>query len=233
MRRLRSSLQYKMAKNLAVSSPPPSRVASDASDDSSGSSGASEGGRHEGGGLLTIMSIVYTRLVYLAFVLQLRLFCGVPYIGPALTLLLSALLHSFDSFEFVWELQGYSVAERFGLIEKHWHFFTGYGSVLAALSLRLRFWDLFVVRSVRLAHRIAHRATPHTFCSPSRVCVCDAGCPSLASLMNLQMLYPFYIANAPHARFHSRKAIRSLPVFQIPLVVFNFCLHLAAVKIGA
>ena len=65
--------------------------------------------------------------------------------------------------------------------------------MLALLSMRLRFWDLFVVRAC---------------------------------------LYPFYIANAPHARFLARKAARPLPVFQVPLVVFNFCLQAFAMKIG-
>ena len=87
-------------------------------------------------------------LIYVAFMLQLKLLCSVPYIGTALTLLLSALLHAFDSFEFLWDAQGCSVAEKFGLIEHHWPFFTGYGALLAALSIRLRFWDLFAVRTV-------------------------------------------------------------------------------------
>ena len=51
------------------------------------------------------------------------------------------------------------------LIEGHWLYFLGYGGLLASASLRLRFWDLFVLRAV---------------------------------------LYPLYIANAPHARFASR-----------------------------
>ena len=143
--------------------------------------------------MLSFTSIVYTRLIYLVFVLQIRLFCGVPFVGPVLTLVLSALLHAYDSFEFIWDQQGCGVAERFALIEMHWLYFLGYGGVLAFLSLHLRFWDLFVIRTV---------------------------------------LYPIYIANAPHARFESRRASQPLPVFQLPLLVFNALLQLVAASLA-
>ena len=143
--------------------------------------------------MLSFTSIVYTRLIYLVFVLQIRLFCGVPFVGPVLTLVLSALLHAYDSFEFIWDQQGCGVAERFALIEMHWLYFLGYGGVLAFLSLHLRFWDLFAIRTV---------------------------------------LYPIYIANAPHARFESRRASQPLPVFQLPLLVFNALLQLVAASLA-
>jgi len=143
--------------------------------------------------MLSFFSIVYTRLVYLVFMLQIQLICGLPVVGPVLTLVLSALLHAYDSFEFIWNQQGYGVAERFALIESHWVFFLGYGGVLAFLSVRLRFWDLFVVRT---------------------------------------MLYPIYIANAPHARFQSRKAGLRLPVFRAPVLLFNAVLQLVAASLA-
>ena len=83
------------------------------------------------------------------------------------------------------------VAERFALIEGHWLYFLGYGGVLASLSIRLRFWDLFVVRTV---------------------------------------LYCFYIANAPHACFRGRSC-RPLPVFQLPRLLFDAFLQLAALRV--
>mmetsp|Transcript_16557 Transcript_16557/g.42513 ORF Transcript_16557/g.42513 Transcript_16557/m.42513 type:complete len:140 (+) Transcript_16557:1664-2083(+) len=125
--------------------------------------------------------------------LQIRLFCGLPFIGPALALILSALLHAYDSFEFIWDQQGYGVAERFALIESHWVYFLGYGGILASLSLQLRFWDLFALRAV---------------------------------------LYPIYIANAPHACFEKHKARRPLPVFQLPLFLFNCVLQLCAMTLS-
>lgn len=70
---------------------------------------------------------------------------------------------------------------------QHWLFFLGYGGVLASLSITLRFWDLFAIRTV---------------------------------------LYPLYIANAPHTRFESRSC-RPLRVFQLPLFLFNALLHAA------
>ena len=124
---------------------------------------------------------------------QVRLLCGLPLVGTPITLVLSALLHAYDCFEFVWEARGYGVAERFALIEQHWLYFLGYGGVLAALSIRLRFWDLFALRAV---------------------------------------LYPLYIANAPHAHFASRRVERALPVFQLPLVLFNALLQIAAQVVG-
>ena len=89
---------------------------------------------------------------------QIRLFCSVPLIGPVLTIVLSALLHAYDSFEMIWDQQGYGVAERFSLIESHWLYFLGYGAILASLSIQLRFWDLFVLRSVLYPIYIANAA---------------------------------------------------------------------------
>ena len=142
--------------------------------------------------MVVVASTIYTRLVYLAFCVQIKLLCGLPYVGTLLTITLSALLHAYDSFEFVWEHQGHGVAERFALIEQHWLYFLGYGGVLASLSIHLRFWDLFTLRAV---------------------------------------LYPLYIANAPHATFETRRTERPLPVFQIPLVIFNTITQLVAMKL--
>lgn len=64
-----------------------------------------------------LTSMAYTRLIYLAFVVQIRLLCGLPYVGTLVAMVLSALLHAYDAFEFTWEHQGYGVAERFALIE--------------------------------------------------------------------------------------------------------------------
>ena len=185
-----TSLQYKMAKQM---------VAEAAAVSPSGGSGgggvaALRAEKSEGDAMIMVASMAYTRFVYLAFVLQLRVLCALPFVGTALTLVLSALLHAYDSFEFVWEHQGYGVAQRFALIEHHWFYFLGYGGVLASLSIHLRFWDLFALRAA---------------------------------------IYPLYIANAPHARFETRRAARSIPVFQLPLVLFNSILQLAALKLGA
>ena len=124
---------------------------------------------------------------------QIRLFYGVPLVGPLLTIVLSALVHAYDSFELVWDQQGMGVAERFATIETHWLYFVGYGGVLAVLSLYLRFWDLFVVRAC---------------------------------------IYPIYIANAPYACFKAQKC-HPLPVFQMPLLLFNSVLQLVALNLGA
>jgi hypothetical protein len=105
-------------------------------------------------------------------------------------LLLSSLLHAYDSFEMHWEGRGLGVAARFQLIEKHWLYFVGYGGVLAALSARLRFWDLFAIRAV---------------------------------------LYPLYIANAPHADFR-KLSTRRLPVFQACFGAINAALQLAELR---
>ena len=48
----------------------------------------------EGGPMLAITSLIYTRLVYLAFLLQLQFLCSLPWVGVPLTVLLSALLHA-------------------------------------------------------------------------------------------------------------------------------------------
>jgi len=185
-----TTLLFKMAKQMATATPPPPPPPR-----AGGGGGAAAGvtGGEEAGGMVSFTSIVYTRLIYIVFVLQIRLICGVPFIGPMLALVLSALLHSYDSFEFIWEHQGYGVAARFELIESHWLYFLGYGGVLAWLSMRLRFWDLFALRTV---------------------------------------LYPIYIANAPYARFESRKASRSLPVFKLPLLFFNSLIQLTAASIA-
>ena len=75
--------------------------------------------------MVSFASIVYTRLIYLVFVLQIRLICQLPLVGPLLTLVLSALLHAYDCFEFMWDQQGCGVAKRFALIETHWLYFLG------------------------------------------------------------------------------------------------------------
>ena len=103
-----------------------------------------------------------------------RFLTAVPWAGTALTLLLSALVHAYDSFEPHWLGARLSASARFGIVEGHWLYFLGYGGVLAGLSLYLRFWDLFVVRAV---------------------------------------LYPIYIANAPHA-LYERLRCTPLPAFQ-------------------
>ncbi len=152
-----------------------------------------------------------------------RLLCGLPLLGTPLTLLLSALLHAYDAFEFVWEHRRIGVADRFALIEQarqahdethpmtkpiptlnltltlslpsqHWLYFLGYGGVLASLSIHLRFVDLYAIRA---------------------------------------SVYPLYMANAPHATFATTRVHRALPVFQMPLFVFNGLLQLAALRLGA
>ena len=85
--------------------------------------------------------------------------CGLPFVGTLVTLVLSALLHAYDSFEFYLEHRGLAVAKRFELIEGHWLYFLGYGGVLASLSIRLRFVDLFVLRTVAYCFYMAN--APH------------------------------------------------------------------------
>ena len=46
------------------------------------------------------------------------------------------------------------------------------------------------------------------------------------------VLYPIYIANAPHAHFEPRIAPTALPVFQMPLLIFNSLLQLFALRLG-
>ena len=100
--------------------------------------------------LAGVCEIVYTRLVYVVFLVQIRLLSTIPLLGleKGLTLLLSALIHAYDAFEPAWVSQGLGVSQRFTIIETHWLFFLGYGGVLATLSIFLRFWDFFVVRAV-------------------------------------------------------------------------------------
>ena len=43
-----------------------------------------------------------------------------PAVGVGVSLLLSALLHSYDCFEMCWSEQGRDVQQRFRLIEEHW-----------------------------------------------------------------------------------------------------------------
>lgn len=83
----------------------------------------------------------------------------VPVLGVGVTLLLSALLHAYDCFELCWGEQGKDVQQRFRLIEDHWLFFLGYGSLLATLSVLVRFWDLFVIRACLYPMYIAN--APH------------------------------------------------------------------------
>ena len=138
-----------------------------------------------------ILALVYTRLVYVAFLFQVRLFCALPVIGPAVTIILSALLHAYDSFEYCWDELGLGVAQRFRRIEAHWLFFLGYGCVLASLSVMLRFWDVFALRTV---------------------------------------LYPVYIANAPHAHYDALRT-RPLPFFGACFGVINSALQLAELRV--
>ena len=143
-----------------------------------------------------VASVVYTRLVYIAFLLQIKLLAAmlpVPALGVGVTLLLSALVHSYDCFEACWGQQGKEVQQRFQLIEDHWMFFLGYGALLATLSVLLRFWDLFVIRAI---------------------------------------LYPLYIANAPHARFETLRC-RPLPAFQLAFGVINSGLQLVELRTRA
>lgn len=134
-----------------------------------------------------VFELLYARLVYVAFMLQLRLLCRLPIVGSVATLVLSSLLHAYDCFELHWGHRGFSPSERFRLVENHWLYFMGYGSLLAILSMVLRFYDLFVIRTV---------------------------------------LYPIYIANAPHAHFEKLRC-RALPVFQVAFGVINSALQLA------
>ena len=122
-----------------------------------------------------------------------RLLCAVPWAGLPLTLLLSALIHAYDSFEPAWLQRHLGASARFGIVETHWLYFLGYGGILAALSMYLRFWDLFVVRA---------------------------------------LLYPIYIANAPHARYEPLRC-RPLPAFQAAFGVINSALQLADLRLRA
>ena len=59
-----------------------------------------------------VASVLYTRLVYIAFLLQIKLLGALlpfPALGVAATLLLSALVHSYDCFEACWGQQGKDV----------------------------------------------------------------------------------------------------------------------------
>ena len=116
-----------------------------------------------------------------------------PWAGLPLTLLLSALIHAYDSFEPAWLQRHLGASARFGIVETHWLYFLGYGGILAALSMYLRFWDLFVVRA---------------------------------------LLYPIYIANAPHARYEPLRC-RPLPAFQAAFGVINSALQLADLRLRA
>ena len=159
-----------------------------------GSAAAAQAPAGDTGGsdaMIGIAGLVYTRLIYIIFCIQLKLLCSLPLVGPLLTLVLSSLLHAYDCFEFVWDHRGIGVGDRFALIEDHWLYFLGYGGVLASCSLHLRFFDLFVLRAV---------------------------------------LYPLYIANAPHARFAACPC-QPLPVFRPPLAFFNAILQLAALRL--
>lgn len=179
-------IHIKMAKGLSSFSPPREREGTQSA--GAGTQVAPAGG----GAIMGIAGLVYTRIIYVFFCVQLKVLCSLPLVGTALTLVLSALLHAYDCFEFVWDSQGIGVADRFALIENHWLYFLGYGGVLASFSLRLRFFDLFVLRAV---------------------------------------LYPLYIANAPHALF-AHRSCQPLPVFHVPLGVFNAILELATVRLG-
>ena len=91
--------------------------------------------------------------------------------------------------------------------------------MLAALSAGLRFWDLFVLRAVPCPAR----ATADSPSQPTRHARdAPATRPRLARDTTAtatrprhvpQVLYPIYIANAPHARY-SDAPTRRLPVFQ-------------------
>ena len=106
-----------------------------------------------------MIALAYARLVYVAVLLQVRLLYALPVVGPPACVLLSALLHAYDSFELCWSALGLGVGQRFRRIEAHWLYFLGYGGLLAALSAVLRFWDLFALRSVLYCVYIAN--APH------------------------------------------------------------------------
>ena len=172
--------------------------------------------KSDGGGdpLEALTAVLYTRLVYVAFFIQVRLLGQIPYVGRAASLVLSALIHScaaaalararsrrrrshaarhrlrFDCFEMHWGARGKGAVDKFDEIERHWLFFFGYGALLASLSLLLRFWDLFAIRAV---------------------------------------LYPLYIANAPRARYEGY-AVRRLPVFQTVTFALNGGLTMAELQ---
>ena len=46
------------------------------------------------------------------------------------------------------------------------------------------------------------------------------------------VLYPIYIANAPHARFEPMRSPRALPVFAVPLAAWDSGLQLVMMRIG-
>ena len=46
------------------------------------------------------------------------------------------------------------------------------------------------------------------------------------------VLYPIYIANAPHARFESMRSPKALPVFAVPLAAWDSGLQLVMMRIG-
>ena len=86
---LGSNLHNRMAKALAADCPPPQRTSIGGGvevTDDGGSGGGGDGGGGGGGGgggVLSAMQTVYTRLIYVAFMLQLKLLCSVPYVGTA------------------------------------------------------------------------------------------------------------------------------------------------------
>ena len=71
-----------------------------------------------------VASVLYTRLVYIAFLLQIKLLGALlpfPALGVAATLLLSALVHSYDCFEACWGQQGKDVQVLAPLPHEHAH----------------------------------------------------------------------------------------------------------------
>jgi hypothetical protein len=161
---------------------------------------------------------------------QVRLLCGLPLVGTPLTLVLSALLHAYDSFEFVWEHQGYGVAQRFALIEQ----VRVRARVCAVLSRLAASRRCAATQGWRLPRREVAQHWLY-FLGYGGVLASVSIHLRFWDLFALRaVLYPLYIANAPHARFEPRRVVRPLPVFQMPLVLFNSFLSsfLAALRFG-
>ena len=109
----------------------------------------------------SISSSVYRLLVYyVAYFGLARVVSCVPLVGLPASLVIIALLHSYDSFDPHLERDGQSVDARYDLIDSHWLYFSGYGGVLALLSLSYpSLFDLFVFRAILCPLYIAN--APH------------------------------------------------------------------------
>ena len=196
------------------------------------------GGGEQRDAMLSFTSVLYNRLIYyLAFVLQIRLVGCVPVVGSMCTPILTALLHAYDSFEFVWDAHGYGVAERFALMEQvcTWHACVPFGSIVYHAcpqphACRAGPWPALVFCGLPphsrhmspLVHQTQHWVY---FLGYGGLLAFFAQRLRFFDLFVLRAcLYPIYIANSQHARWHAHPCL-PIPVFQLPLIGFNLFLE--------